>query len=102
MIIEGQLLPDERRALHRQVIDSRRRLVLEVGTWKGGGSTLQIVTALMANGEGHLHTCEPNAEFHSQAADLYRGDLFARHVTLHNDGSQHVIARLLDAGLCPD
>jgi predicted O-methyltransferase YrrM len=102
MAVEGQMLPLERRQLHWTVIDRQPRLALEVGTWKGGGSTLQIVTALVANGGGHLHTCEPDKAFHEQACSVFRGGLLERYVTLHNKPSGEVIRELLAAGQVPD
>lgn len=54
--ISGQLNPDERRILTEAVIKSPRKpqVILEVGTWLGGGSTLHLLRALEQNGEGHL------------------------------------------------
>jgi predicted O-methyltransferase YrrM len=54
--INGQLNTEERRLLTSAVRDvaTKPKIVLEVGTWLGGGSTLHFLRALEANGEGHL------------------------------------------------
>jgi predicted O-methyltransferase YrrM len=54
--IEGQLSAGEREFLTNSIVTAARRpkIVLEVGTWLGGGSTLHILRALERNGEGHL------------------------------------------------
>jgi len=54
--VEGQLNAEERRLLTTAVLDApaKPQVVLEVGTWLGGGSTLHFLKALEANGEGHL------------------------------------------------
>lgn len=55
-IIEGQLNPEERRLLTEAILSAPRKpkILIEVGTWLGGGSTLQTIRALERNGEGHL------------------------------------------------
>jgi len=54
--IEGQLNPTERRILSEGITLAKKRpeVVIEVGTWLGGGSTLHILRALEKNGTGHL------------------------------------------------
>jgi len=54
--IEGQLSLQERELLTSTIRDMpvKPRIVVEVGTWLGGGSTLHILRALHENGEGHL------------------------------------------------
>jgi len=54
--IAGQLNAEERRILTEAILRGVRkpRVVLEVGTWLGGGSTLHLLRALEQNGEGHL------------------------------------------------
>jgi hypothetical protein len=54
--IEGQLNEAERRILTDAVLKASKKpqVVIEVGTWLGGGSTLHILRALELNGEGHL------------------------------------------------
>src|SRR5690242_11170261 len=54
--IEGQLNETERRLLTEAITQAPRKpaMVIEVGTWLGGGSTLHILRALERNGLGHL------------------------------------------------
>lgn len=54
--IEGQLNPTERRLLTQAILEAtpKPQVLLEVGTWLGGGSTLNILRALEQNGTGHL------------------------------------------------
>jgi len=54
--IEGQLQPQERQLLRQAILQAPRKpqVVLEVGTWLGGGSTLHLLRALEENGAGHL------------------------------------------------
>jgi predicted O-methyltransferase YrrM len=56
MDIDGQLSNGERQMLTDTILQSAKkpRVVLEVGTWLGGGSTLHILRALHKNGIGHL------------------------------------------------
>jgi predicted O-methyltransferase YrrM len=54
--IAGQLNEQERRILTAAVRDAAKKpdVVMEVGTWLGGGSTLHFLRALHENGQGHL------------------------------------------------
>lgn len=54
--MQGQLNPAERELLVNALLTARPipKVLLEVGTWLGGGSTLHILQALEQNGEGHL------------------------------------------------
>ncbi len=56
MDIDGQLSAGERQLLTDVILRSPKKpqVVLEVGTWLGGGSTLHILRALDQNQEGHL------------------------------------------------
>lgn len=55
-VIEGQLNTGEREFLIKVIRDApvKPEIVVEVGTWLGGGSTLHFLRALHANGTGHL------------------------------------------------
>lgn len=66
--IEGQLNAEERRILTDAVRQGPRppRVVLEVGTWLGGGSTLHLLRALQANGEGHLWGIEADRSIYER------------------------------------
>lgn len=50
----GQLSDQERQMLVQATLDHKPGVVLEVGTWLGGGSTIHILNALEKNGRGHL------------------------------------------------
>lgn len=54
--IDGQLSPEERAFISKTILDLevKPEVVVEVGTWLGGGSTLHILRALQSNGRGHL------------------------------------------------
>ncbi len=54
--IEGQLSAEERRRLTEAILqsDPKPEVIVEIGTWLGGGSTLHILQALHTNGTGHL------------------------------------------------
>lgn len=54
MEIEGQLNETERKILMEAVAKAQPEVVLEVGTYLGGGSTIHLLKALQANAKGHL------------------------------------------------
>lgn len=66
--IEGQLNPAERQLLSEAILQapSKPEVVIEVGTWLGGGSTLHILRALEKNGAGHLWGIEVNREIYER------------------------------------
>jgi predicted O-methyltransferase YrrM len=70
--LEGQLWYRDRKLIYQAVRKNRPIHCFEVGTWKGGGSTLFIAWALSENGNGILHTIEINPEFHAEAKRNYR------------------------------
>lgn len=96
--MEGQLWDDERELLYNTIKAVKPRHVLESGTWKGGGSTWQIVRALTENRSGHLHTCETNAEFLNTAKGLYIG---FENISFYNAPALDVIKILVESGRCP-
>ncbi len=69
--IPGQLWRAERKILYEVVRSSRPRVAFEVGTWKGGGSTLFIAQALYANGVGELHTVDIDSQMVQEAKEGY-------------------------------
>lgn len=73
--LEGQLWYCERKLLFQTVRRFKSINCFEVGTWKGGGSTLFIARALSKIGSGTLHTIENNPEFHGQAKANYQKHL---------------------------
>jgi predicted O-methyltransferase YrrM len=66
--IEGQLNSTERRLLTEALTQcaEKPRVVVEVGTWFGGGSTLHILQALEKNGVGHLWGVEMERSVYDQ------------------------------------
>jgi predicted O-methyltransferase YrrM len=69
--IAGQMWFEDRRVLYDTVRRLRPQRCFEVGTWRGGGSTLVIARALHDNGEGVLHTIETHDESYRAAVDGY-------------------------------
>ena len=64
--MEGQLNSQERAIITGWVNDLKPDRTLEVGTWKGGGSTLHILNALEANGKGHLWGIEATRSIYDE------------------------------------
>lgn len=64
--IAGQMNMSERAILQDAVSGSptKPQIVLEVGTWLGGGSTLHLLRALEGNGEGHLWGIEADTSIY--------------------------------------
>lgn len=100
--MQGELLPAERALLHETVLNNAPKLVLEIGTWKGGGSTHQIATALSKNQSGVLHTCETNSDFYHEAIQIYNTDEWKDTVFCHHQPSTQLIQQLIDANQIPD
>jgi predicted O-methyltransferase YrrM len=66
--IPGQMSDGERRLLTTAILDAPKKpaVVLEAGTWLGGGSTLHILRALHQNGAGRLWGIEINRSIYTQ------------------------------------
>jgi len=66
--IEGQLNAAERGLIVSAVSSGpvKPKVVLEVGSWRGGGSTLHILEALEKNGEGRLWGIEADRTIYEQ------------------------------------
>ncbi len=95
--------PEERSLLQQTVQKLRPAIALEIGTWKGGGSTFQIASALLHHMCGKLHTCEPDLELYNIAKNTYEIELGNKYpVILYNDYSHNVIKKLLNQKLIPD
>lgn len=99
---EGQLWQCERELLADAVIRRRPKLVLEVGTWKGGGSTFQIVSSLMRLGSGGLVTCEPDPAFYAEASAFYSRHPYDDYCVVMNCRSDEAIGRILAGAGKPD
>lgn len=67
-LIEGQLNTAERKLLTEAILNAARKpqVVIEVGTWLGGGSTLHILRALEQNGTGHLWGVEADRSIYDR------------------------------------
>ncbi len=100
--MEGQLLPDERAFLYNAVIERKPSIVLEVGTWKGGGSTLQIASALASNNKGVLYTCEVDPALYTEAVNNYSSSRFRDYVKFHNKPSTILIESMIKNNNIPD
>lgn len=70
----GQMVPEERRALYDIAIQFKCRSILEIGTWKGVGSTYILASAAKVNC-GKLYTIENDKKFFDIAQDIYNTDL---------------------------
>ena len=66
--IAGQLNPRERHLLQNALRSAPKKpeIVLEVGTWLGGGSTLHILRVLHENGMGHLWGIEADEDIYEK------------------------------------
>jgi predicted O-methyltransferase YrrM len=69
--LHGQLWYAERKLLYETIRRSRPAHCFEIGTWRGGGSTLFISRALSENAFGKLHTIEIDREFYENAVHDY-------------------------------
>jgi len=65
---EGQLNPAERQILTDAIVQSQEKpkIVIEVGTWLGGGSTITFLQALHQNKAGHLWGVEANRDIYER------------------------------------
>lgn len=100
--LEGQLNDAERKQIDQAVITLLKitPICLEVGTYKGGGSTLQILRNL-AKGNGHLFGIEASPEIYEEMkASLFakEPDLCRRFTPLCGF-SQKVIPDLFSSGI---
>ena len=66
--IEGQLNTAERKLLTDAIVNATKKpeVVIEVGTWLGGGSTLHILRELERNGTGHLWGVEADRSIYDR------------------------------------
>lgn len=72
--MEGQLNRSEREILTTWVAKLKPEKVLEVGTWKGGGSTLHILRTLEKSGCGHLWGIEASQSIYEEMIANIRSD----------------------------
>ena len=92
---QGQMRPTEREAMYNMLIRKKPDILLEIGTWKGGGSTYIISAAAYEYG-GCLHSIEINKEFHDYAKNLFRNrmNILEPHVVFHLGDASEVIPRI--------
>lgn len=95
--MQGQMKPEERKAMYDLVVSAKPAKLLEIGTWKGGGSTYILSCAALEYG-GHLDTIEANKEFHDEAKLLFeqRMQILLPVVTFHLGASEDVIPGLIE------
>jgi len=93
----GQMRPKEREAMFWTVVEHAPAAMLEVGTWRGGGSTYILSAAAYEVGSGILHTIEANKEFHLDAIRLYdeRMSILKPHVIFYHGNSLDLIPEIL-------
>lgn len=72
---QGQINPAERGVLTDVILKAEPKptVVLEVGTWLGGGSTVHILHALEENNTGHLWGIEADRSIYEQMIRNIRG-----------------------------
>ena len=100
--MEGQMWSAERRLLYDTIFEARPSVSLEIGTWKGGGSTYQIATALSDLQHGVLYTCEINTPFYLEAAKIYSESRWQGIVKCYNISSTQLINQLIRNNQIPD
>ncbi len=102
--LDGQLWLAERRLLYETVRARGPANCFEIGTWKGGGSTLFIAQALHDNGRGVLHTIEVDRAMATEARAAYARWLphLAAQVDFHAGDYRHEYSSILTGGAAVD
>ena len=77
--LQGQLWFKERKLIYDTIRTYRPSRCFEIGTWKGGGSTLFTAQALYENKQGKLHTIEINKDFYDEVRNKYQ--TYLEHLT---------------------
>jgi len=93
----GQMRSVERKMMYDVVVSKKPKHLLEIGTWKGGGSTYILGCAAYEYG-GILHTIEANKEFYDTAIRLYgqRMNILLNTVQFNYGKSDDIIPQLLE------
>lgn len=96
--MRGQLWAAERKLLYTAIKNHRPLTCFEIGTWKGGGSTLFVSQALKENGAGVLHTIEIDRHFFDEARKNYQNLLpqLLPHVKFHFGDYNEIYANVLE------
>lgn len=79
----GQMSKNERNYIYETVININAKLIIESGTWYGGGSTLSLVKGLYET-NGILHTFEEYYEFYVEAKKFYDSSIYVNNIKLYN------------------
>lgn len=92
----GQMLPKERKALYETILKEKPKKMLEIGTWKGGGSTYFMGSAAKAIGST-LFSIEADINFYTIAVNTYNEELsyLKPFVYLIHGYSENIIPDLL-------
>lgn len=98
--MEGELYLEERKFLYQAIIQKKPKIVLEIGTGGGDGSTYQIATALKRNFlkskvKGCLHTCEVNPSVVEQAKMKYSTNTWHQTIICWQEFSHNLIDMLI-------
>ncbi len=96
--LRGQLWYAERQLLYETIRTYRPTHCFEIGTWRGGGSTLFIGKALAENSKGKLHTIEIDKELFEKAVADYKVYLpsLLNYVEFHFGDFRKIYAGLLN------
>lgn len=91
----GEMLPLERYKLYNWVLEINPKIVFEVGTGHGGGSTYFISQAIKDK-NSKLFTCDP----HRSPTESFLTEF--NFITYENVTSNIMISKLLKSGIIPD
>ncbi len=98
--MEGQMWPAERDFLANAIKERNPSIILEVGTWKGGGSTLQIANAMAESST--LITCEVDKNFYDQAMRDLSDHKNFDNIKFNNVPSYELIDDIIENGVIPE
>ena len=103
----GELWPAERQFLFQAIVEKKPKIVLEIGTGGGDGSTYQIAKALKENLltnqiKGYLHTCEVDLPSFEQAKTKYSTPEWNEIVVCWQKFSYDLIDTLIEQNDLPD
>ncbi len=89
----------EHKALYNAIVEAKPSNVFEIGTRKGGGSTLYISKALKEVGYGVLFTVECNKEAYETAVNTYKNRFpeLNKYINFLLGKSQEVFSPILEA-----
>lgn len=80
----GQMSVEERKVLYNIAINKRPKTVVDVGTWRGNGSTYILASAVKRNGNGHVYTIEADASLCYIAGRNIENNRLIDYVTIVN------------------